>query len=149
MTSKGVGTGVLILGVVFLVISGYIFYFLATANFGASYAITAVEPVEHAPDSTKVIAYSRLPPAAQASFDAAQEDAIAAVWESKDPEAVESILAHTYVRKDGQLFQYSYIHGDHPGPGIFQVVLFILFGIDGLLLVGYGLEKRYGLSVPR
>jgi hypothetical protein len=53
------------------------------------------------------------------------------------------------VRKDGQLFQYGYTHGDHPGPGIFQMVLFTLFGIDGVVLVGYGLDKWYGLSVPR
>ncbi|WP_416840763.1 hypothetical protein [Haloferax sp. DFSO52] len=124
---------------------------MATANVGASYAITAVEPVENAADSTRVIEYSKLPPAAQASFDVAQSNAtaVAPVWESKDPEAVRSILTHTYVRKDGQLFQYEVIHGDHPAPGIFQVVLFGLFGIDGFVLVGYGLDKWYGLSEPR
>jgi hypothetical protein len=81
MNSKGVGTGVIILGVVFLVISGSGFYMMATEPVGASYAITAVEPVEHAADSTRVIAYSHLPKAAQASFDAAQEGEIARVYE--------------------------------------------------------------------
>lgn len=149
MVSERVRAGVFTLGIFFLAISGYGLYSLATTNVGASYAITAVEPVAHATDSTRVTEYSQLPTAAQASFDVAQQDTIAAVWESEDSEAVQSILAHNYVRKNGQLFQYSVIHADHVGPGVFGVALFILFGSNGLLFLGYGLEKRYGLSVPR
>lgn len=149
MASVRASDGVLALGLVFLLISGYGLYSLATANYGASYLITAVEPVEHAADPTKVIDYSHLPTAAQASFDVAQQGAKGdPIWESEDPEAVRSIRAHSYVRKDGQLFQYSLIHGDHIGPGLFGVVLLLLFGIAGLLLVRHSIDKRYDLDLP-
>lgn len=148
MASDWVLDGVFIIGIAFLVISGYGFYWLATGNFGASYAVSEVTPVEQASDPGAIIEYSQLPPEAQASFDAAHEEkSIHHVWESEDPEAVQSIIDHRYVRKDGQLYEYGVLHGDNFGPGIFGV-LPILFGIGGLLLFGYGIDKRYGLSLP-
>lgn len=142
--------GLVIFGVLLLVISGVGFYWLATGNFGASYAVTEVTPVSEASDSSEVVDYSRLPAPAQASFDAALhgDNGNHKIWESDNPEAVRSLLDHSYVRKDGQLYQYVVVHGDNFGPGILGILPF-LFGIVGILLVGFGIDKRYGLSILR
>lgn len=148
MTSDLVIDGVFVIGITILIISGYGFYWLATGNFGASYAVSEVTPVEQASNSGAIIEYTQLPPEARASFDAAhEENSIHQVWESEDPEAVQSIIDHRYVRKDGQLFEYGVVHGDNFGPGIFGF-LPILFGIGGVVLIGYGIDKRYGVSLP-
>ncbi|MFC6732393.1 MULTISPECIES: hypothetical protein [unclassified Haladaptatus] len=146
MVSGWLRGGALILGIACLVFAGTGVYGLATAPpAGASYAIATVEPVEDTPPTTKVITYSQLPPAAQASFDGAQQDGtVVAVYESEDPEAVRSILAHRYVQKDGRYFEYSVIHGDNTYPRSHTVLVLTLSGLSGLVLVSYGLEKRDG-----
>lgn len=147
MASDSVIDGVLVLGLFFLVLSGYGFYWMATGNFGAGYAITDVSQVEAAAVEGEVVNYSQLPPAAQTSFDAAsgEDSSFHTVWQSKNPTAVHSILDHNYVRKDDQLYEYGVIHADNPGPGILGV-LPIIFGVAGILLVGFGLDQWYGLS---
>lgn len=149
MVSDAVLDGVLLLGLFCLILSGYGFYWMATGDFGAGYAMTDIVHVEAASVDGEVVNYSQLPPAAQASFDAAsgEDRTELMVWQSNNSAAVQSILDHNYVRKDGQLFEYGVIHADNPGPGILGVFP-IIFGVAGILLVGFGLDQRYGLSTP-
>lgn len=123
---------------------------LATANlFGASYSISELEVIEQQPESAEVIEYRELPPEAQRAFDSARRDESPrhTIWEPDHEAAVDSLLQHDIIRYEGQLYEYTMIHGDHIGVGILGIVPFV-FGVAGLLVAFYGLDKRYGLSQP-
>lgn len=157
MAKVAVWLGLLILGLGFLAGAGYVWTENDLAHYGQStYAITGMEEGDIEPESTQpanssVVAYSDLPPKAQAAFDKARNGEGNLLWSRDDRRAVEALWPYSgeYVEYQGEYYRILVLSG-HRGDRYWRRALlkFIGAGAIGAALVGISVRNLHETRLP-